>query len=333
MKQVKKAYLLLLIVLSIIVTTLPFYVMAQEHDTIPPLFSIKFGKYQVFDCQRSPAYPEEGKPFYVFGFIDPYIAISNASHREVVDWGVNEDRYIMFSRADSATDSNARLKLTLYERDGTEVRTVSEWGYVYGLFDEGLFYEGLGHYGYIFSIGRQFAYEDSYTFTATTGKVTEWSMIEEYLVERRPIVSIEPTGSEVPVSTKSLICTFSKPIDITVPGIVKMSPDKIEGNLNYSDDSMWNVDNTVLTIPMEELEYSTQYTIGISGFQSIEGIEMEAIDNHTFVTQNADLEQQISETEKAVPKTDNKAGLISVWMFFIFSTIYLVISGVRYFRI
>ena len=40
--------------------------------------------------------------------------------------------------------TDARVKLIYYNADGTLSEVISSWGYMYGLFDSGFFYEGKG---------------------------------------------------------------------------------------------------------------------------------------------------------------------------------------------
>jgi len=152
------------------------------HPTSEPtgLFAGKYGKAQIFDMQRSPAYPEAGKEFRLSGFQNIFDATLGTS----VDWGIEGDRYVQFK--DEASQSSNKyqdaytVSLNLYESDGTLVKTISNYGTLWGLESEGFFYEGHDHWGYFITNQQGYAYGGSLTYTPTKGLITEKEDILTY---------------------------------------------------------------------------------------------------------------------------------------------------------
>ncbi len=125
-----------------------------------PFFSNKYTKENVWDVQRSPAYPIAGQEWTLSG-LKGSLDASGAN----VDWAVG--RYVMLvaevdntngvnSLIDDINNNGTKLNvsLKLYESNGTLVKVVSKWGKIYGIGPEGFMYEVEGRFGTFFSVAK-----------------------------------------------------------------------------------------------------------------------------------------------------------------------------------
>lgn len=123
-----------------------------------PFFKAKYQKDQVFDVQRSPAYPVARKEWRLFGL---KAALGNTGTK--IDWGTG--RYLMLvAEVDNAKSANSLIddvtnngtkqiiSLNLYESDGKLVKVISKWGKIIGRGDKGFMYEIEGRFGTFFSV-------------------------------------------------------------------------------------------------------------------------------------------------------------------------------------
>lgn len=126
------------------------------------MLNTKFTREMVWDVQRFPGTPIEGREWRLSGFKDPY----DGDSKSQIDWGYYNDRYLMFdireersNRPGSLYDDRSRksysVSLNLYESDGRFVKNVSRWGKLMGLGREGFVYEQEGRYGTFFSAYEQ----------------------------------------------------------------------------------------------------------------------------------------------------------------------------------
>lgn len=158
----------------------------------------KFGVDQVFDVQRSPAYPVEGQQFTASGFAAPLDA--SVGRGENIDWG--NSRYVKFefvglfnqvqnrtksledAKSQFASDSNPPVvSLKLYESNGKLVKTISAMGFVWGLSDEGFLftaYDNNDDLGYFFTTKGAYDYGASLTVTAKKGLVISNDDLTKY---------------------------------------------------------------------------------------------------------------------------------------------------------
>jgi len=126
--------------------------------TETPFFSNKYTKENVWDVQRSPAYPIAGQVWTLSG-LKGSLEASGAS----VDWGVG--RYVMLvaeldnqkavtSIVDDINKNGSKynISLKLFESNGTLVKVISKWGKIYGVGAEGFMYEIEGKFGTFFSV-------------------------------------------------------------------------------------------------------------------------------------------------------------------------------------
>lgn len=164
---------------------------AANKATESGLYTGKYSIDQVFDVQRSPAYPVAGQQFTASNFVAPYDA--NAGDGTSIDWTNN--RYVKFEfvglyndikdRPNSmvrAHDSFAQganppvVALKLYEANGKLVKTVSATGFVWGLSDEGFLftaYDKGNDFGYFITNKGAYDYGASLTIVAKKGLVID----------------------------------------------------------------------------------------------------------------------------------------------------------------
>lgn len=101
------------------------------------------------------------------------------------------------------------------------------------------------------------------------------------------IVSVEPVGVMVPVNEPYITITFNEAVDPTAgTRIVTINND---ATLNMAG-AVWSSGNTVLRIPLSDLQHATTYEVSISGFVSAAGGAMEYAYDHSFRTIIPDLE-------------------------------------------
>lgn len=121
----------------------------------------KYTKGQVWDAQRSPAYPMAGREWRLSGLKAPL----DANSKLRIDWGRNGDHYLMFVveeshsiREASLTDERSgrryTLSLKLFNREGRFLKTISRWGKLFGFGSGGFMYEQEGQFGTFFSAER-----------------------------------------------------------------------------------------------------------------------------------------------------------------------------------
>ena len=142
------------------------------------LFAGKYGKAQIFDVQRNPVYPAANQPFTLSDF-------KEVAYGVPVDWGTNDDRYVQFDDSANQGQSDSfptayLVKLNLYEADGTFVRTITNYGTIWGLGSEGFFYEGEDICGYFISNSQGYSYGSDITYTPTTGLITDDKDLNDY---------------------------------------------------------------------------------------------------------------------------------------------------------
>ncbi|WP_151704839.1 choice-of-anchor U domain-containing protein [Nitrincola alkalilacustris] len=158
------------------------------------LFDGKFGAAQAFDVQRNPAYPEADGLFDLTNFQNIFLA-NEVGPLQNVDWGTDNDRYVMFVDTASAPSVNNpsghTVRLDLFEADGTFVRSVSDWGTVWALDDQGFFYEGHDELGYFISNAAGYNYGDSFSYVPDNALVTDVADLQAYPATTMPLAAGE----------------------------------------------------------------------------------------------------------------------------------------------
>jgi len=115
-------------------------------------------------------------------------------------------------------------------------------------------------------------------------------------IEPPIVISVEPTGTAVPVSTDRIVITFDKMMDplavsdgstLTTP-TVTISGGSGSVTIDYSNGE-WSTDGMIWSAPLSGLESNTEYTVTIEGFRTKSGIEMDPLLSphvHTFKTED-----------------------------------------------
>ena len=153
MKSVKILFIFTLMVMSLL------SVQAQRPGNYNQsgIFNTQFTKDQVWDVQRSPAYPVAGQDWKLSGLQDAL-----EPSRAKIQWG--SGRYLMLvAEADNSNGRNSlsndgnrsgarqNISLQLFENDGRLVKIVSKWGKIIGMGEQGFMYEEEGQIGTFFS--------------------------------------------------------------------------------------------------------------------------------------------------------------------------------------
>ncbi|MDY0281608.1 MAG: hypothetical protein RBR35_13740 [Salinivirgaceae bacterium] len=142
----------------------------------------KYGVYQVFDCQRSPAYPSAGQLFTALNLQRPYRDVGG-------QYTLLAGEYIQFFYV-GGTCSGGKVGIKRYNASGTEIETISTSGKIYGLEHEGFLYVSDGGvstgYGTFVSNSMGYSYGESVSFTTTTG-LADCTGLENYNPSSNPI--------------------------------------------------------------------------------------------------------------------------------------------------
>ena len=150
MKFKKAAY-------SLLIFAIIFYVynLMAAKPAYASIYDGKYGKAQVFDCRRMPAYPIAGTPFTASEFQNMFDDVGGAQFAESI-WGTG--RYVQFV--------GPSLTLNLYESDGTFVQTISDSGKIWGLSSTGFLYVSTNNdFGYFISNSTGYSYGESVTYS------------------------------------------------------------------------------------------------------------------------------------------------------------------------
>ena len=177
--KIKKTISVLLsaVMLLSVVSGLGFNAFAYAYDdeAVSGLFAARYSKYQVFDVQRSPAYPggTQANPseFTVKSFRTPYGMPTTET----------DDGWFYFKGVGSAAENGISygtlwrcedegldpyiVELWYNDNHGTDVKCST--GVVGGIGTEGFFYEGDSHWGYYFSNNQAYEYNTSLSVTYT----------------------------------------------------------------------------------------------------------------------------------------------------------------------
>ena len=157
----KGKWLALKLVMALVVPLLASEVVLAD------LADGRFGPAQVFDVQRSPAFPEAGSPFTVSNFADP---------REppgFTPYTIPQGGWIEFVQV--SEDPNCSYSIELYNSNGTFNRQVHSEGKIYGLGQAGFLHVSGGDSpgtGTFVANSGGFQIGDSFSYTPDTGLAT-----------------------------------------------------------------------------------------------------------------------------------------------------------------
>jgi hypothetical protein len=213
-----------------------------------PLFQSKYYKANVWDVQRSPAYPTANASWSLGGFAAPYDA--SASSR--INWGTSNDRYLQFDLVQSSSGSYTddvlgsgnkfNIVLKLYESNGTFVKNLCTYGSFMGFGDKGFLFEQDNHYGTFFA-NDSYVAGGSVTYTPTTGKLTNLSQLSNYKYSPqliKPTVSVttftyngQQQGVSIATNSAYTITGTTSAVDIGTYTVTISLNDKV--NDSWSD--------------------------------------------------------------------------------------------------
>jgi uncharacterized protein (TIGR02145 family) len=197
-------------------------------------FSNKYTKENVWDVQRSPAYPVAEQVWTLSG-----LKGSLDSKRANVDWG--SGRYVMLiAEVDNTNNSNSlvddisgngtklNISLKLYESNGNLVKVVSNWGKLYGIGAEGFMYEVEGKYGTFFSVARVSA-SDVIKYTPKLSTITKLSQLTKGLDAVKSSENLKVTENVVVVEP------------LKAPEIIKGVTNAPLFTNKYTKEQVWDV--------------------------------------------------------------------------------------------
>ncbi|WP_326544100.1 IPTL-CTERM sorting domain-containing protein [Pseudorhodoferax sp.] len=165
------------------------------------LFDGKYGAAQVFDVQRTPAFPNAGDTFSVSAMADPYSDVAMGQYQ------LTGGQYIQFFKVTGSPESPCNIGINLYNADGSLNRVIATGGTVYGLATEGLLHTSIvNDFGTFVANAAGHAQGDSLSFTVPIGQAT-CTQAEAYAANTVPLQTPGPAPAPpapvVPVPTLS----------------------------------------------------------------------------------------------------------------------------------
>ena len=126
----------------------------------------RYGAAQVFDVQRSPAFPQAGVSFTASNMTTPYRAVTSTQYT------LNPGEYIRFIRQ-GVGDNPCSFEIRRYAADNTDLGQIAAGGPVYGLANEGFLHVSTpGDFGTFVANSAGYANGDSATFTTPIAGAT-----------------------------------------------------------------------------------------------------------------------------------------------------------------
>ncbi|MDD3269853.1 MAG: bacterial Ig-like domain-containing protein [Syntrophomonadaceae bacterium] len=208
-------------------------VTVPAHTTPAGFFAGKYGKAQIFNGWGSsvnlstytvtgmrPTANEQFSFTNLTNIYDANLWVSggvNSGTATYIDWGVNNDRYVQF--VDSATAQSTQcpsaytVKLNLYEADGTLVKTISNYGTVWGLSQVGFLYVACDSPDFFISNSNGYPYMVNYTgpsisYIPTSGIVTNVADLNSYAANTTVLGVGETAAGKAAIETaKGLLPT------------------------------------------------------------------------------------------------------------------------------
>lgn len=121
----------------------------------------KYGSAQVFDVQRSPAFPIASNPITFSSFDNPYADPGG-------QFTMAPGQYLKFFKV---SDSPCRYGANLHNADNSVASVYAASGIIWGLTSGGFLFTSLpGDYGTFIANGAGFSLGDSITLTPSTGE-------------------------------------------------------------------------------------------------------------------------------------------------------------------
>jgi hypothetical protein len=138
---------------------------ALDGGTTPDLSNGRYVSGEVWDCQRSPAFPAANQTFKVSGFNTPYA--DNGKHVTIAT-----GQWIAFGYVGGTCTDPPSMTETLYNSDGTVNQVLSTGGAIWGLGSQGFLYVSTHGFGTFISNGAIFSQGGSLTYTPTTAQAS-----------------------------------------------------------------------------------------------------------------------------------------------------------------
>lgn len=142
---------------------------------IPSLANITYYRFyadQVYDVQRSPAFPIANNPFTLTYFRDPYREAKFTSYR------LNDREYIQLFFV-GGTCKDGLVGINRYNDRGDLLETVQSRGHIYALTREGFLHDNDNNIGTFIST-HHFLRIDNLTYLSPTGPAPENCTTLEY---------------------------------------------------------------------------------------------------------------------------------------------------------
>lgn len=131
------------------------------------LFDGKYGAAQVFDVQRSPAFPNAGDLFNVNSMADPFSDTGGGPYQ------LTGGQYIQLFKVAGSPESPCNIGINLHNADGSLNRVIAAGGNVYGLASQGLLHTSTpSNFGTFVGNSAGYAQGGSLSFTVPIGLAT-----------------------------------------------------------------------------------------------------------------------------------------------------------------
>lgn len=155
----------------------------------------KFGSAQVFDVQRTPAFPVANQPFTVSGFLQPYMDPLGTQYN------MTAGQYIKFFKV---SDTPCRYGINLYNADDTFNQVIAPSGVVYGLGAEGFLHTSLpSDFGTFVTNGAGYALGSSLTYLPPIAEAT-CADTAAYTPSTTPTSTVGPIAPAAPAVAASI---------------------------------------------------------------------------------------------------------------------------------
>ncbi len=152
----------------------------------------KWGSAQVFDVQRSPAFPVANSSFTVSNMALPYDSTPT-------QYSILTTQYVTVEDIDPAP-STCDYRIVLRDQNGNFVREIQPGGDIYGLGDEGFLHvSNPGSFGTFFANQSGFNLGDSLTYTPDTA-LALCTEVEAYSANGTPTSSAGPIDQAPKIS-------------------------------------------------------------------------------------------------------------------------------------
>ncbi|HEY7774582.1 MAG TPA: Ig-like domain-containing protein [Marinagarivorans sp.] len=184
--------------------TLTALAAALSNSANADLVEGRYGANQVWDAQRSPAFPSDGASFTIRGFKSPY---SNLDRRQ---YTIASGQYVQFFYV-GGTCTGDNIGIRLYNSDGTVDDAtyadgiVSSGGSIYGLGPAFLHNSVPSGYGTVVTNDQAFEVGGTFTYSPYTGKAT-CDQIADYDANTEP-EQVAATNS-APVANNDSVTTL-----------------------------------------------------------------------------------------------------------------------------